>query len=68
MNEHARDTSEINTNQCCVRFIHYQDDVAEANGRNWNPCSCGRWLHEACSLIEPEMISTSEEFCPECVL
>ena len=36
VNEHAR---EIDTNQCCVCFIH---DVAEANGRNWIPCSCGQ--------------------------
>ena len=32
VNEHAHETSEIDTNQCCVCFIHYQDDVAEANG------------------------------------
>ena len=67
VNEHAHEMSEIDTNQCCVCFIHYQDDVAEADGRNWIACSCGRWLHEDCSLIEPEMIFTSEEFCPKCV-
>ena len=63
-----RETSTIDTNVCCVCFIHYQDDVAEANGRNWIACSCGRWLQEDCALIEPEMIPTCEEFCPECVL
>ena len=68
VNERAHDTSTIDTNQCCVCFIYCQDDVAEANGRNWIACSCGRWLHEDCSLIEPEMIPTSEEFCPMCVL
>ena len=68
VNERAHETSTIDINQCCVCFIHYQDDVAEANGRNWIACSCGRWLHEDCSLIEPEMIPTSEEFCPKYVL
>ena len=68
MNERAHETSTIDINQCCVCFIHYQDDVAEANGRNWIACSCGRWLHEDCSLIEPEMIPTSKEFFPKCVL
>ena len=68
VNERAHETFTIDINQCCVCFIHYQDDVAEANGRNWIACSCGHWLHEDCSLIEPEMIPTSEEFCPNCVL
>ena len=64
----APEEMSIDTDVCCVCFIRYQDDVAEANGRNWIACSCGRWLHEDCALIEPEMIPTSEEFCPECVM
>ena len=68
VNEHVCEKSTIDTNLCCVCYIYYQEDVAEANGRNWIACSCGRWLHEDCALIEPEMIATSEEFCPECVM
>ena len=36
VNEHAQEMSTIDTNQCCVCFSHYQDDVAEANGKNWS--------------------------------
>ena len=68
VNERVCEKSTIDTNLCCVCYIYYQEDVAEANGRNWIACSCGRWLHEDCALIEPEMIATSEEFCPECVM
>ena len=68
VNKRAHETPTIDTNQCCVCFIYYQDDVTEANGRNWIACRCGRWLHEDCSLIAPEMIPTSEEFCPKSVL
>ena len=68
VNERVCEKSTIDTNLCCVCYIYYQEDVAEANGRNWIACSCGRWLHEDCALIEPEMIATSKEFCPECVM
>ena len=68
VNERVCEKSTIDTNLCCVCYIYYQEDVAEANGRNWIACSCGRWLHKDCALIEPEMIATSEEFCPECVM
>ena len=55
---------EINTEECCVCFVTYEDDVTEQNGCSWIECSCGRWLHEDCSLSEP---SLTNEFCPYCV-
>ena len=49
VNKHAHETCTIDTNQCCVCFIHYQEDVAEANGRNWIPAAvdfgCMRIVH-----------------------
>ncbi len=54
----------VDTNTCCVCFETYEDDVVEGNGREWIECSCGRWLHEDCSLSESAM---PDEFCPYCV-
>ena len=56
-----------------VLCVFHCDDVAERNGQSWIACSCGRWLHEDCSLIAPKAIPTLEEFCPdsfcpECVI
>lgn len=33
VSECTHETSTIDTNQCCICFIHYQDDVAKANGQ-----------------------------------
>ena len=55
---------EVDSSQCCVCFVTYEDDVIEENGRSWIECSCGRWLHEDCSIVSPSM---PMEFCPFCV-
>ena len=65
-NKRARITEDtvIDANTCCVCFETYEDDVKEENGREWIECSCGRWLHEDCSFMEPSM---PNEFCLYCV-
>ena len=59
------ETDAIDTDECCVCFATYEDDVKEENGRTWIECSCGRWLHEDCSFpVSPAM---PDELCPYCV-
>ena len=44
-------SSEINTDQCCVCFVEYLDDVTNSSGAEWIECACGRWLHEDCAVV-----------------
>ena len=51
--------SEVDDQTCCVCFGEYHDD------EEWVRCSCGRWLHEDCTLKdEPSAL----ELCARCVL
>ena len=51
--------SEVDDQTCCVCFGEYRDD------EEWVCCSCGRWLHEDCTLNdEPSAL----ELCASCVL
>ena len=51
--------SEVDDQTCCVCFGEYHDD------EEWVRCSCGRWLHEDCTLNdEPSAL----ELCARCVL
>ena len=51
--------SEVDDQTCCVCFGEYHDD------EEWVHCSCGRWLHEDCTLNdEPSTL----ELCARCVL
>ena len=39
---------DIDTNQCCVCFRTYEEDVNDETGLEWVECACQRWLHEEC--------------------
>ena len=41
-------TASDETNECCVCFRTYSQDVLEGTGFKWVECVCGRWLHEDC--------------------
>ena len=55
---------EINTDECCVCFELYSEDVS---GAEWIECACGRWLHE--NYGEECIIDADgrERFCPMCL-
>ena len=46
----ATTSEEIDTNQCCVCFQTYTEDVLEGTGLEWVKCAHVKWLHEACIL------------------
>lgn len=54
----------INTNQCAMCFLQYEDDET---GDDWVECVCGRWLHDEC--IEECVIDSKgkERICPVCL-
>ena len=60
-------SSEINTDQCCVCFVEYLDDVANRSGAEWIECACGRWLHEDCAVDRALNATGKEIFCPHCL-
>ena len=39
-------SNEINSSECCVCYIAYDDDQS---GKDWVACTCGRWLHKDCA-------------------
>ena len=60
-------SSDIDSNQCCVCFRTYEDDIDEGTGLEWVECSCKRWLHEECIDYEIECGGDGQELlCPFC--
>ena len=60
----AGDVTEIDTNECCVCFQLYSEDVS---GAEWIECACGRWLHEYCGEECVIDADGKERFCPTCL-
>ena len=40
---------EIYTDECCICFGNYEQDIIEDNGAEWIACVCGWWLHVDCA-------------------
>ena len=59
-------SSEINTDQYCVCFVEYLDDVANRSGAEWIEYACGHWLHEDCTVDNALNATGKEMFCPNC--
>jgi hypothetical protein len=63
----ATTSEEIDTNQCCVCFQNYSEDVLEGTGLDWVECVCGRWLHEDCISYDIATDANGKELlCPFC--
>ena len=59
---------EIDTNECCICFGNYEQDIIEDNGAEWIACACGRWLHVECAETRVIDVNGCELFCPSCVM
>ena len=57
----------IDSNVCCMCFVHYEDDVLEGSGMDWIACKCGRWLHEDCIEDVVKDNAGDERYCSFCV-
>ena len=63
----ATTSDEIDTNECCVCFRTYSEDVLEGTGLEWVECVCGRWLHEDCISYDISTDANGKELlCPFC--
>ena len=61
------DSTEIDTDVCCMCFGNYGDDVLEGEGVEWIACACGRWLHVDCAETHVIDVNGCERFCPYCI-
>jgi len=56
------------SNQRCVCFRSYEEDLAEETGFEWVKCVCQRWIHEDCVTEVLTDKHGGELICPFCVL
>ena len=63
-----QESEDIDTNECCVCFGCYEQDVAEGLGTEWISCACGRWLHVDCAETRVIDVNGCERFCPTCIM